>query len=169
MASGDTLLTFLPENNVPPASNAATRDEINTVEAHSVLDFDAGTTNEGAVFKAVMPQSYADTTGVTILYNYSMSSATVNEIIMQASFERLEVGASATTSGFATAVATAIDTVPGTAGLIGTVSKAHTKGAEMNSVVAGDLFRLKVERNSNSAADDATGDLELHSVEIRET
>jgi len=168
MASGDTLLVFTATDARPPAANAATLDLLNE---HPVLDFDAGATNEGAYFEGIMPQAYADTTGVTIHYIYTMSSAVTNDIIMQASWDRLEEDARADTNTFTTPIATAADTVPiTTAGKLGYVSKAFAKGAtEMQSVVAGDYFRLFVERNSNSASDDATGDLELHAVEIRET
>jgi len=160
MASGDTLLVFTATDARPPAANPATLDLLNE---HPVLDYDAGTTNEGAFFEGIMPQAYADTTGVTLHYVYTMSSATTGvDIIMQASWDRLELAADASADTFTTPIATAIDDVPATAGLVGIVSKAFAKGAtEMASVVAGDYFRLFVERNSNSASDDATGDLEL--------
>jgi len=52
MASGDTLLIFQPYNNSPPSGTYATLDTRND---HPVLDFDAST-NESAVFSAVMPR-----------------------------------------------------------------------------------------------------------------
>ena len=48
MASGDTLLTFTPASNEPPATVFATLD---TRNAHPVLDFDDAA-NEDAVFSA---------------------------------------------------------------------------------------------------------------------
>ena len=42
-----------------------------------------------------------------------------------------------------------------------------TDGADMDSVAAGELFRLKVTRDATS--DDASGDAELYAVEIRES
>ena len=76
MASGDTLLIFTPLHNEPPATNPATLD---TRNQHPVLDFDA-TTNEDAVFSAVMPRSYAATTGLTVYIHYAMSSATSGDV-----------------------------------------------------------------------------------------
>ena len=58
-------------------------------------------------------------------------------------------------------------TVPGTSGLVDVVSIAFTDGADMDSVAAGEGFRLKVTRDASS--DDATGDAELRFVELRES
>jgi len=164
MASGNTLLTFGPLHNEPPASNAATFD---TRNSHPCLDFDA-TTNESAVFSAVMPQHYAGTTGVTVYIHYSMSSAEANTVDWDAAFERigdqqLDIDA----DDFAAVNSVDDTTVPGTTGLVDVVSIAFTNGADMDSVVAGELFRLKITRDA--ASDDAAGDAELHAVEIRET
>jgi hypothetical protein len=62
MSSGDTLLQFHPYNNEPPSANYMTLD---TRNQHVCLDADA-TTNESAVFSAVMPQHYSAATGVTV-------------------------------------------------------------------------------------------------------
>lgn len=56
--------------------------------------------------------------------------------------------------------------VPGTSGLVDVVSVAFTAGADMDSVAAGESFRLKVTRDA--ASDTATGDAELIKVELRE-
>ena len=163
MASGDTLLVFTPLHNEPPSSNPATFD---TRNSHPVLDFDAST-NESAIFSAVMPQAY-DGGGLTVLLHYSMASATSNTVDWDASFERigdqqLDVDA----DSFASANPVDNTTVPGTCGMVDVVSIAFTDGADMDNVAAGELFRLKITRDA--ASDDATGDAELHAVEIRET
>ena len=164
MASGDTLLAFTPMNNEPPASNYATLDLRNY---HPCLDFDAGT-NESAVFRAVMPQNYAGTTGVTVYLHYAMSSAEADTVDWDVAFE--EIGdQQLDIDGDDFAAVNSVDntTVPGTSGLVDVVSVAFTDGADMDSVAAGELFRLKVTRDA--ASDDATGDAELFAVEIRET
>jgi len=163
MASGDTLLIFTPLHNEPPASNAATFDVRN---AHPVLDFDAAT-SEDAVFSGVMPQHYGGG-GVTVYIHYSMATATANTIDWDAAFERIGDGQQDVDSdSFAAANSEDDTTVPGTSGHVDVVSIAFTDGADMDSVAAGELFRLKVTRDAVS--DDATGDAELHAVEIRET
>lgn len=164
MASGNTLCKFNALHNEPPSSNAATFD---TRNGHPVLDFDAST-NESAVFSDIMPQHYAGTTGVTVYIHFAMSSATSNTVDWDAAFERigdqqLDIDA----DSFADVNSVDDTTVPATSGNVDIVSIAFTDGADMDSVAAGDGFRLKITRDASS--DDATGDAELRFVEIRET
>jgi len=164
MASGNTLIIFGPLHNEPPSSNAATFD---TRNQHPVLDFDA-TTNESAVFSAVMPQHYAGTTGVTVYIHYAMSTATADTVDWDAAFELIgDQDQDIDSDGFAAVNSVDDTTVPGTSGLVDIVSIAFTDGADMDSVTPGDGFRLKITRDA--ASDDATGDAELLFVEIRET
>ena len=163
MASGDLLLQFGPLHNEPPSSNPATFGGRN---AHPVLEFDAGT-NEGAVFSAVMPQHY-DGGGVTVYIHYSMSSATYGTVDWDAAFELVgDQDQDIDSDGFAAANSVDDTMVPSTSGYVDVVSIAFTDGADMDSVAAGDLFRLKITRDA--ANDEASGDAELHAVEIRES
>jgi hypothetical protein len=162
MASGDTLVTFYPRDNEPPSANAATQD---TRNIHPVLDFDAAT-NQAGVFSAVLPQHYAGG-GVTVYLHYSMSTATSGDVDWDVAWERigdqqLDIDA----DSFAAVNSVDNTTVPGTSGFVDVVSVAFTDGADMDSVAAGEKFRLKVTRDT---ADTATGDAELHAVELRET
>jgi len=164
MASGDTLLTFHPYNNEPPAANYATLD---TRNLHPVLDFDA-TTNESAIFSAIMPRNYAGTTGVTVYIHYSMSSAEADTVDWDVAFERIGDGELDVDGDSFAAVNSVDDTaVPGTTGLVDIVNVTFTDGADMDSVAVGELFRIQVIRDATS--DDAAGDAELHAVEIKET
>ena len=164
MASGDTLLIFLPGHNEPPSANGATLDLRNY---HPCLDFDA-TTDEYAVFSTVMPQSYAGTTGVTVYLHYAMSSAEANTVDWDAAFELIgDQDQDIDSDGFAAVQSVDNTTVPGTSGLVDIVSIAFTNGAQMDSVTAGDSFRLRIMRDATN--DDAAGDAELYKVEIRET
>ena len=163
MAAGDTLLIFGPYHNEPPAANYATLD---TRNQHPCLDFDA-TTNETAVFTGIMPRHYAGG-GVTVYLHYAMTSATSNTVDWDVAFERigdqqLDIDA----DSFADVNSVDDTTVPSTCGMVDVVSVAFTNGADMDSVAAGELFRLKVTRDA--ASDDATGDAELYAVELRET
>ena len=47
------------------------------------------------------------------------------------------------------------------------ISIAFTDGVDMDSVAAGERFRIKITRDA--ASDTATGDAELTGIEIRET
>ena len=163
MASGDTLIIFTPYQNEPPASNFATLDLRNL---HPVLDFDA-TTSESALFRAVMPRSYAGG-GITVYIHYALTSATTGTIDWDVAFERIG-DQQLDIDGDSFAAVNSVDntTVPGTTGLVDIVTIAFTDGADMDSVAVGELFRLKIARDSTN--DDATGDGELLAVEIKET
>lgn len=162
MSSGDTLLIFTPNNNEPPASNYATLD---TRNEHLVLDFD-DTTDESTVFSMVMPQLYA-AGGVVVYIHYSMTTATSGDVDWDAAFERVgDQQQDVDSDSFAAVQSVDNTTVPGTSGLVDIVSIAFTDGAQMDSIGAGEKFRLKVTRDA--ASDTATGDAELHAVEIRE-
>ena len=163
MASGDTLLIFVPNHNEPPSSNNATLDLRNQ---HPVLDFDA-TTNESAVFSAIMSRSYASS-GLTVYIHYAMSTATADDIDWDAAFERIgDQQQNLDADGFAAVQSVDNTAVPGTSGLVDIVSIAFTDGAQMDSIAVGEGFRLKVTRDA--ANDTAAGDAELVFVEIKET
>lgn len=166
MASGDTLMVFTVLGAEFPATNYATHDTRNN---HSVLDFD-DTTGETAYFTGIMPQHYADTTGITVITHWMTTSAgsgtsTVGWLI---ALERMADGGddldADSFAGNQTITAEAANT---TAGKINVSSVAITKGANMDSVVAGDAFRLRITRDVGN--DDQSGDAELVAVEIRET
>ena len=164
MASGNSLLIVHPYHNAPPTANYATLD---TRNQHPCLDFDA-TTNESAVFSAIMPQNYAGTTGVTVYLHYAVSTATADTVDWDVAWERIG-DQQLDIDGDSFAAVNSVDntTVPGTSGLVDIVSVAFTDGADMDSVAKGESFRLMVTRDA--ASDDATGDAELYKVEVRET
>jgi hypothetical protein len=115
-----------------------------------------------------MPQHYAGTTGVTVYIHYSMSTATSDTVDWDVSFERIG-DQQLDIDGDSFAAVNSVDntTVPGTSCLVDVVSVAFTDGADMDSVAKGELFRIKITRDASS--DDASGDAELHAIEIRET
>lgn len=163
MASGNTLLTFVPQQGEPLSANSATPDLRNY---HPVLDFDAST-DESIVFSGVMPRSYAGG-GITVYIHYAMSTATANTVDWDVAFERIgDQQQDIDSDGFAAVNSVDDTTVPGTSGLVDIVSVAFTDGADMDSVAAGEGFRLKITRDAVN--DDATGDAELRFVEIKET
>lgn len=162
MASGNTILIFTPQQNEPPASNFATFD---TRNQHPVLDF---ALNEIGVFSGVMPRNYAGG-GITIYLHYAMTSAVANDIKLETYFERIgDQQQDIDSDGFASAQNTGDITVPGTSGNVDIVSTTHTSGAQMDNIAVGEGFRLKVKRVT-VAGTDASEDLELRLIEIRET
>lgn len=165
MASGDTLIVFTPYANEPPATIYATLDIRN---AHPVLDFD-GAIDEEAVFTGIMPAAYSAAVGVTVKLHVAFTSATSGTANIEVSWERI-TGLDIDADSFATML-DASATPNGTSGIETIVSIPFTAGAAMDSVVAGDLFRLKVRRDSDgtNGTDDVTTDMELLGIEIVET
>lgn len=166
MASGNTLLMFRPYDNQPPASNFATLDARNQ---HPTLDFD-DTTDESAVFSAILPRAYAGN-GLTIYIHYAMTSATSANVVWEAAFERVGDSQQDIDSDGFEAANYVQDAVPATSGYVTVAVITFTNGADMDSVAVGEGFRLKISRDANStnATDDATGDAELLWVEVKES
>jgi hypothetical protein len=155
-------LIFLPQDNEPPTSNPATLDLRNN---HPVLDFDT-TTAESAIFSGRLPRTYAGG-GITVEVHYSMATATTGTCGWTIEIERigdsqLDVDA----DSFATAQTITAVTVPGTSGHVDVVSVNISSGANMDSLAAGEFFRIRVKRDV--ANDTASGDAELHMVTIKE-
>lgn len=163
MASGDTLAVFVPFDNEPPSTLFATLSARN---GHPTLQFDT-TTSWAAIFTGVAPQSYANTTGVTVFVTSTLASATSGTLGWLIALERMDTGTDTDADSFASNQTLTAATVPGTSGAPFIQSLAITKGANMDSVVAGDTFRLKIARDV--ANDTAAGNAEIMSIEIRET
>lgn len=167
MASGDTLATFFPADNEPPASAYATFD---TRNAHPTLDFD-GATDEEAVFTGILPNNYAGG-GLTVRCHVAFTSATSGSGRLQADIERMDASSlDIDADSFAGSFQSAGVTAPGTSGQIVVGSIAFTSGAQMDSLAAGEPFRLKIRRDADgtSGTDDIATDMELLAVEVKET
>lgn len=162
MASGDTLCVFVPRDQEPPSSNYATAGLRN---GHPTMQFD-DTTAWAFISTSVMPQNYSNTTGVTV-YITATAVATSGTMGWTVEFERMDAGTDIDSDSFASAQTVTATTVPGTSGDPLILNVAVTKGANMDSIVAGDTFRIRVKRDV--ASDSAVGNTEMLSVEIRET
>lgn len=164
MASGDTLIVFTPLHNQPPSANAATIDLRNQ---HPILDFD-DTTDETAMFGSVLPRNYAGG-GVTCLIIWLASTAVVNEVVWDIAWERHQDDAfDLDGDGFAAAQSVTA-TCANASGEPAYDTIAFNNGGQMDNLVAGESFRLKIVRDANNVADDMVGDAELLRIEIRET
>lgn len=164
MASGETLVVFQAYGNEPPAASFATLD---TRNQRPCLDFDAGAT-ERAVFSGKMPQSYA---GGGITAYIHVAASTDNNVAHQyrldMAFENV-ASLDMDSDSFA-AAQSASDNPNATLGVETITTIAFTDGAQMDSVTAGDRFRIYIDRDHDHGDDDMTGDLELYTVELRET
>ena len=165
MASGDTLAVFVPQANEPPASNYATLDTRNGIV---VLDFDA-TTSESAIFRGVLPGNYAGG-GLTLDIYWMATSATSGAVVWGGSLERAQDGGTDQDSdSFATEQTSSAVTTNGTSGIKNKSTVTFSSGANMDSLAAGEPFRLKIARKPADAGDTMTGDAEFVEAHLKET
>lgn len=166
MASGNTLAIFTPLHNEPPASNYATLDLRNY---HPCLDFD-GATDEEAVFSGILPRNYSGG-GLTVYLHVGFTSATSGNAYWQVAIERMDDGTLDLDADSFASFQGAAGNPNGTSGVMTLVTIAFTAGAQMDSLAAGEMFRLKIRRDADGSAgtDDVTTDAELFGVEIKET
>lgn len=160
---GKPVLLFLPSGNEPPSSNYAT---FNTRNLHPTLDFDT-TTQETAIWTAVLPSVYAGG-GLTVDVYFAAATATTGTIGWDVAIERIDASSlDIDADSFATAQTITAATVPGTSGQILKSSVAITSGANLDSLAAGEAFRIRLRRDV--ANDTATGDAQMIAMLVRET
>jgi hypothetical protein len=152
-----TYAVFASTDNQPPATAFATLDTRNSV---AVLDFD-DTTDESAVFVGIIPEAASLGSGLKIRLHWMATTATSGDCIWDVSLERMTTDLDS--DSFDT-IASATTATSGTSG-IPTVTEITL--TTIDSITAGDGFRLKVTRDANNASDTMTGDAELVVVEVR--
>jgi len=158
-ASGGTktYAVFTPGDNQPPATAFATLDTRNSV---AVLDFD-DTTDESAVFVGIIPEAASLGSGLKIRIVWTATTATSGACVWDASIERMNTDIDS--DSFDT-IASVTTTTSGTSGI---PNYSEITLTTIDSVTAGDGFRLKINRDANNGSDTMTGDAELIAVEVR--
>jgi len=153
-----TLAIFTPLSNSPPMSGFATVDIRNN---QLILDFD-DTSAESAIFEGIMPRTY-DSSGLTVVLVWAATTAITGDVKWNVSFEKL---VDLDTDSFAVAN-TVTETVAGTSGQVVYTELSYTNG-QIDGIVIGDRYRLKVTRDAVDASDTMIGDAELVAVSIYE-
>lgn len=167
MASGNYMAVFTPLNNEPPSSAFATFDTRNSIP---VLDFD-DTTDESAVFGGVLPSNYSGG-GLTVTLVWAATSATTNTVSWDVDIEsNTDDADDLDADSFVGANNSGAVTAPSASGEFSYDNVTFTNGVDMDSLAAGESFRLKVTRDANSttATDNMVGDAELIRVIVKET
>jgi hypothetical protein len=153
-----TLRLFTALDNQPPASAFATLDTRNSI---AVLDFD-DTTEESAVFVGVVPDNANLASGLSVRIHWMATTATSGNCRWGIQFEDMNTDEDADSFDTATEAHSATN---GTAGIPTTTTITCTT---IDSLVAGDFFRIKIYRDvSDTTNDTMTGDAELIAVEVR--
>jgi hypothetical protein len=153
-----TLHLFTPRDNQPPATNFATLDTRNSI---LVLEFDAAT-EESAYFVGVVDDSMTLTNGLTVRLWWMADTATSGNVRWGVQFEK--TGTDMDANSFDTN-AQATSAANGTSGVESVASITITS---IDSLTAGDRYRLRVYRVAADATNDTmTGDAQLVAVELR--
>lgn len=153
-----TIARFTARENYPPATNFATLDTRNSV---LVLDFDAAT-EESATFIGVIPENAALPAGLTVRLWWMGDTATSGNVRWGVQFEG--TGTDLDTNSYDTNAQTT-SAANGTSGI---ESVATITITTIDSLTAGDRFRLRVYRVAADATNDTmTGDAQLVALEVR--
>ena len=168
MASGDSLLILRPGNGVPTATASAGLTSIagasSPAERFTVLGFD-DTTVEHYDFPLTMPASYGGG-GITLKFKTGGAAASGN-YVLSAAFRRIEDDTDDldTTAHTYDYNDTSAITAPTAIGEVGYDDLTFANGTDMDSVVAGDMFVLRVRVNGGTIV----GDTYIHQIEVQET
>jgi hypothetical protein len=152
-----TYAVFNAQDNQPPATNFATLDTRNSI---AILDFDDAT-DESAIFLGVIPEAASLGSGLKIRLIWTATTATSGACVWDASLERMTTDIDSDSFDTAASVTT---TTNGTSGV---PNYSEITLTTIDSVTAGDGFRLKINRDANNGSDTMTGDAELIAVEVR--
>jgi len=157
-ASGTkTIAQFTPRDNQPPATAFATLDTRNSI---ALLDFDTAT-EEAAIFVGVIPEAAVLTSGITVSITWTAATATSGDCRWGAQWMRCNTDIDSDSFDTATEATT---TTSGTSGIPSVTSITCTS---IDSLAVGEMYRLKIYRDTADAADTMAGDAELLTVEVR--
>lgn len=153
-----TFAVFTAQNNQPPAGSFATLDTRNST---LVLDFDDASV-ESAVFMGIIPEGISFPSGIQVSIDWTATSATSGDVRWRVEFEKGNSDYDANSFDTATE---SNGTADATAGIPITTNITATS---IDSLSAGDLFRIRISRVGNDATNDTmVGDAELVAIELR--
>ena len=164
MASGDTLIRFTAYEATYPTTEPAFPGMRNEVP---VMWFEDGQDTR-VEFSGFMPRYY-DSGGVTATLGWMAETATSGNCRWEVAWKSVTDDADdLDTKSFASAQ-NATDAAASASGEVAYHTDTFTDGAQIDSVAAGEYFRLEVFRNGNHGQDSINDDVQLIFVELRET
>jgi hypothetical protein len=153
-----TLARFTALDNQPAAVSFATLDTRNSI---AVLDFDDAAT-ESSVFVGIIPEGADTSSGLLLRLNWMATTATSGDVRWSVAFEKCNTDLDSDSFDTATAATAATNATSG----IPTTTAITC--STVDSLVAGDLFRVRAQRLGGDGADTMTGDAELIAVEVQQ-
>lgn len=162
-------IVHLPASAELPTSAAAAKStHATTAYGRPVLLYDAST-DEAAAWTGVLPATYAGG-GLTVdLVWGSATGATTGNCIWLVAIESTTPDADSMNTDNFGADNTVTDAAPTSANTSVTAQVTFTDGADMGSLAAGEMYRIRVTRDADNVSDTLAGDAELYAVYVRET
>ena len=130
------------------------------------LDFD-DTVDEESIFRGTMSPNYTGGT-ITVHVIWSAQTATTGDVRWAVAFERVLVGTLDTDADSFATEQTVDDTTNAASGVTEDAQITFTGGAQLDSLAAGDRFRLKLRRDGAQAEDTLSGDAEVNAIWMEE-
>jgi|688.fasta_scaffold110699_5 hypothetical protein len=160
-----TYASFTPLDNMPQTSDYATFDTRSS--GVPVLDFDP-TAVEAAVFCGLLPEGAVTTSGLKVRLAWTADTVTnTDAVVWGVQFQRIDTTTDLDADAFSNTV-TATAAASGTAGVPVITEITLTGTAALDSLVAGDFYRIRISRDATAASDALTNDACLVAVEIRD-
>ncbi len=160
MAAGQTIFTAGAMAGVTQATGGASLD---TRTERPVLDFTVSV-DDNVFFSGVLPAHYSGG-DLDVAIHWMAASATTLVCRWGAQFERLEAGGP-DLDGLDFQVFVFADTT--TAGTAGVLTETTITMTALDSAVAGDSFRIRIQRNGIHANDTMANDAELLDISVTE-
>lgn len=148
----------------PKATPVGAQVTYNAARNEHVWSFD-GFTNEAIELSTVVGQVL--TGASTLRIYFRMSSAISGSVVVDVSVEAITPADALNTLSTRSYAAAnrATQAVPNSQGVLGVISVALTS---RDSMAAGDILTVKIERVANDVGDTAVGDMEVVRVELRD-
>ncbi|MDH4139077.1 MAG: hypothetical protein OEV43_00720, partial [Coriobacteriia bacterium] len=160
-----TYAAFTPLDNQPPTSAYATLDT--RTSGVAVLDYDQAAL-ESAIFVGCLPEAAVTTSGLKVRLAWTADTVTNTDAVVWAiQWQRIDTATDLDADAFSNTV-TATAAASGTAGVPVITEITITGTANLDSIVAGDFYRIKISRDGTNASDTLTNDACLVAVEIRD-
>lgn len=152
-----TVAVFTPMTACPPATDFALADTRNSFPTRVFVE----TGDRGLFWVGVVPEGMTFPSGMTANIKWTAGTAVVGDAVLEMSLMRMTTDIDIDSYD---TVATVAQTCSATNGVAVTSSITNTA---IDSIVAGDLFAIKIRRLPGNASDTMAGSLELLSVELR--
>jgi hypothetical protein len=157
------ILSLRPQFGIPTATNYAT---LGLRNRFPVLQFD-DTADESIVFSPLMPQAY-NSGDIKLILRTSGATAISGAAKVSVALERIGDGQQDIDSDGFTDYHGQVVSIPAISGHVNDTEVKFSSGVDMDSIVAGEKFRVKVTRFGSDGNDDMSGDLELHNIDLVE-